>query len=55
MGNPLFLENWLYHWIRRPDISYSMYNFCGAMTAEIRILQQKILNFGTLGVGIENV
>jgi len=33
MGKPLILGvNWLYHWIRRPNVSYSMCNFYGATT-----------------------
>jgi len=29
MGNPWFLcRNWLDRWIRKPNISYSLYNFC---------------------------
>ena len=33
MGKPLILEgNWLYRWIRSPNVSYSMCNFYGATT-----------------------
>ena len=33
--------NWLYHWICRPNVSYSTYNFCGAMTAGLKIFGPK--------------
>jgi len=33
MGKPLILGvNWLYRWIRRPNVSYSMCNFYAATT-----------------------
>jgi len=56
-----FWRNWLYYWICSPDVLYSVYNFCGAVTAvngwffaKRRILQWKILNLGARG-GVENV
>ena len=33
MGKPhIIWRNWFYPWIRRPNVSYSMCNCCGAMT-----------------------
>ena len=31
---PYFWRNWLYRWIRRPNVFYSMCNFCAATTVE---------------------
>jgi len=50
MGNPLFLDS-------QTQVSYSMYNFCGAVTEKIgdftknSILQWKILILGKNGAG----
>jgi len=41
-GNPLFLEILILplEWIRRPNVSFPMYNFCRVLTAEWVILQK---------------
>jgi len=50
------------HWISRPNVWYSMYNFCGAVTVENgwiftknRILQCRILNLRGWKLKVENV
>ena len=62
MGKPVIIWiNWVYRWIRRPNVSYSMCNCCGATTtANGRFLRltafynKKFLISGGCKVGVEN-
>jgi len=62
MGKPLIIcRNWLYRWIRRPSISYSMCNCCGATTTvNGRFLRKTVFYNGQFQisggckVGVEN-